>query len=107
MGGGACIVAIQVQFPDISVGEKGRDDVFRDWAVDRASREKALLAVNTTLIDLHWEVGATISRKIEAAEWGDGMIEQLAEYELTRRRHGGLRKPTPHTVTISIRSYLG
>jgi hypothetical protein len=45
-----------------------------------ASREKALQAVNTTLIDLYWEVGATISRKIEAAEWGDGVVEQLADY---------------------------
>ena len=35
-----------------------------------ASREKALQAVNTTLIDLYWEVGATISRKTKAAEWG-------------------------------------
>jgi DUF1016 N-terminal domain len=45
-----------------------------------ASREKAFQAVNTTLIDLYWEVGATISRKIEAAEWGDGVVEQLADY---------------------------
>jgi hypothetical protein len=39
-----------------------------------ASREKAFQAVNTTLIDLYWEVGATISRKIKAAEWGDGVV---------------------------------
>ncbi len=45
-----------------------------------ASREEALQAVNTILIDLYSEVGATISRKIEAAEWGDGVVEQLAEY---------------------------
>ncbi|WP_213807193.1 DUF1016 N-terminal domain-containing protein [Granulicella sp. dw_53] len=45
-----------------------------------ASREKALQAVNTALIDLYWEVGATISRKIEAAEWGDGVVDQLAAY---------------------------
>jgi predicted nuclease of restriction endonuclease-like (RecB) superfamily len=45
-----------------------------------ASRERAFQAVNTTLIDLYWEVGATISRKIEAAEWGDGVVEQLAHY---------------------------
>ena len=54
-----------------------------------ASREKALQAVNTTLIDLYWEVGATISRKIEAAEWGDGVVEQLAEY--IARTQPGLR----------------
>jgi hypothetical protein len=45
-----------------------------------ASRNKALQAVSTVLIDLYWEVGATISRKIRAAEWGDGVVEQLATY---------------------------
>ena len=54
-----------------------------------ASREKTLQAVNSTLIDLYWEVGATISRKIEAAEWGDGVVEQLAEY--IARTQPGLR----------------
>jgi len=43
-----------------------------------AAREKAIQAVNTALIDLYWEVGATISRKIEAAEWGDGTVDRLA-----------------------------
>jgi DUF1016 N-terminal domain len=39
------------------------------------AREKAIQAVNAALIDLYWEIGATISRKIEAAEWGDGTAE--------------------------------
>jgi hypothetical protein len=38
-----------------------------------ASKEKAFQAVNTTLIDLYWNIGATISKKIETAEWGDGL----------------------------------
>lgn len=33
-------------------------------------RHRAMQAVNTELIELHWQVGAYISRKIEAAEWG-------------------------------------
>ena len=37
-------------------------------------------AVNTALIDLYWQVGQTISRKIEQAEWGDGVVAQLAEH---------------------------
>jgi predicted nuclease of restriction endonuclease-like (RecB) superfamily len=45
-----------------------------------ASREKALQAVNTALIDLYWQVGATISRKMEAAEWGDGVVDRLAQF---------------------------
>lgn len=45
-----------------------------------AARKQAFHAVNTTLIDLYWQVGAYISRKIEDAEWGDGVVEQLAAY---------------------------
>jgi len=37
-------------------------------------------AVNTSLIDLYWQVGEIISRKIVAAEWGDGVVEQLAAH---------------------------
>ena len=49
-----------------------------------ASRERAFQAVNTELIDLYWQVGATISRKIKAAEWGDGVVERHAP--ILRRR---------------------
>ncbi|HWE87437.1 MAG TPA: PDDEXK nuclease domain-containing protein [Terracidiphilus sp.] len=44
------------------------------------SQQRAFQAVNTTLIDLYWQVGQHISRKIEAAEWGDGVVPQLAQY---------------------------
>jgi DUF1016 N-terminal domain len=32
------------------------------------------------VIDLYWQVGATISRKMEAAEWGDGAVDRLAQF---------------------------
>ena len=35
--------------------------------------DQGLQAANTALIDLYWKIGKTISRKIEASEWGDGM----------------------------------
>ena len=54
-----------------------------------ASREKAFRAVNTTLIDLYWQVGETISRKLAAAEWGDGIVKELAAY--IARTQPGLR----------------
>lgn len=55
----------------------------------QAARHKAFQAVNTTLIDLYWHVGEYISRKIENAEWGDGVVEQLAVY--LARTQPGLR----------------
>ena len=33
-----------------------------------------------SLIELYWQVGAYISRKLERAEWGDAVVSQLAEH---------------------------
>ncbi len=44
------------------------------------SREVAPQAVNTTLIELYWQVGAMISRKIEAEEWGAAVVDRLAAF---------------------------
>jgi predicted nuclease of restriction endonuclease-like (RecB) superfamily len=55
----------------------------------QSARQRAFQAVNTTLIELYWQVGAYISRKIESAEWGDGVVEQLAAY--ISRTQPGLR----------------
>ncbi|MDD2684724.1 MAG: DUF1016 N-terminal domain-containing protein [Gallionella sp.] len=45
-----------------------------------AARQRAVLAVNTALIELYWQVGQFISRKIAQAEWGDGVVVKLAEH---------------------------
>jgi predicted nuclease of restriction endonuclease-like (RecB) superfamily len=53
------------------------------------ARQRAVQAVNTALIDLYWQVGQIISRKIAQAEWGDGVVAQLAEH--LARTQPGLR----------------
>jgi predicted nuclease of restriction endonuclease-like (RecB) superfamily len=53
------------------------------------ARLRAVQAVNATLIALYWQVGEIISRKIDAAEWGDAVVSQLAEQ--IARTHPGLR----------------
>ena len=45
-----------------------------------AARQKAFHAVNTVLIDLYWHVGKIISHKVKSAEWGDGVVAQLAAH---------------------------
>jgi predicted nuclease of restriction endonuclease-like (RecB) superfamily len=45
-----------------------------------AAKQRAIQAVNTSLIDLYWQVGEIISRKIALAEWGDGVVNQLADH---------------------------
>lgn len=46
----------------------------------RDARQRTFQAVNTTLIDLYWQVGEYISRKIETDGWGKKVVQQLAVY---------------------------
>jgi predicted nuclease of restriction endonuclease-like (RecB) superfamily len=62
------------------------DDVLR--LID-AARTRAVAAVNTTLIELYWSIGEYISRKIESAAWGEGVVDQLAAH--IARIHPGMR----------------
>lgn len=45
-----------------------------------ASKSRALQAVNTALIDLYWQVGESISRRLATAEWGEGTVDRLAAF---------------------------
>ena len=68
-----------------------------------AARQRAFQAVNTTLIDLYWQVGEYISRKIEAAEWGDSVVPQLAQY--IAQTQPGQRGFTPRNLFRMKRFY--
>jgi predicted nuclease of restriction endonuclease-like (RecB) superfamily len=52
-----------------------------------AAKARAAAVVNTTLIDLYWQLGEYISHKIAAATWGQRTVGALAEY--IQRRHPG------------------
>jgi len=52
-------------------------------ALIQSAKQQAMQAVNTQLIELYWQVGAYISRKLEKAEWGDSVVSQLAEHLAT------------------------
>jgi len=46
----------------------------------KQSRLSAIRAVNAELINLYWEIGKYISKKIDRAEWGDSVVLELAKY---------------------------
>ena len=46
----------------------------------REARTRAYQAVNTELVGLYWRVGKYISEKLETAEWGEGVVDQLARH---------------------------
>lgn len=61
---------------------RGTEDASFDevLALINNARQQAVQAVNTKLIELYWQVGAYISTTIEQAEWGDAVVQQLAEH---------------------------
>jgi predicted nuclease of restriction endonuclease-like (RecB) superfamily len=84
------------------------DDTFTEIAqLIATARQRAVQAVNTTLIELYWQVGATISRKIEAAEWGDGVVTQLADYLVKLLAIRLTRQKTPGKSLVMARTQPG
>lgn len=64
-----------------SASQPAASDTFAEiTSLIEAARQRAFQAVNTTLIELYWQIGETISRKLESAEWGDGVVDQLARH---------------------------
>jgi len=41
--------------------------------------------VNVAMIELYWSIGEHVSQKIAAAEWGDGMVDELAAHLASRQ----------------------
>lgn len=73
-----------------------------------AARQRAMQAVNTELIELYWQVGAIISRKLAAAEWGDGVVDELAAH--IAHTHPGLRgftRPNLYRMRQFYEAYQG
>ena len=49
-----------------------------------SAKQKAFAQVNSTLIDLYWEIGKYISTKTTKENWGKGVVEELAKYIATK-----------------------
>lgn len=58
-------------------------------ALIEVARRRAYQAVNTELVGLYWQLGEYISRKIESAQWGDSVVDELVT--AIARRYPGLR----------------
>ncbi|WP_433736684.1 PDDEXK nuclease domain-containing protein [Pseudomonas putida] len=77
-------------------------------ALIQSARRQAIQAVNTQLIELYWQVGAYISRKLERAEWGDSVVGQLAEH-LAQTQPGlrGFTRPNLFRMRQFYETYRG
>lgn len=55
----------------------------------KESRFKAIKIINTELIELYWNIGEYISKKVESSEWGQSVVKDLAEY--IQKNESGLK----------------
>lgn len=60
------------------------DRQYKKWVVElktriQSAQVKAAVAVNRELLELYWDLGREICEKQKVANWGDGLIEQLAK----------------------------
>lgn len=46
----------------------------------KQARNRAIKSVNTELINLYWNIGEYISKRVENAEWGQSIVKELAIY---------------------------
>lgn len=44
------------------------------------SRSNAYQSVNAELVNLYWQIGAYISQRVSSADWGRGIVTELAKY---------------------------
>lgn len=44
------------------------------------ARQKVFAQVNTALIDLYWQIGKTISFKVQTEAWGKGVVSEFAHF---------------------------
>lgn len=61
-----------------------------------SARQRALHAVNTTLIDLYWQIGEYISRRISEDGWGKGTVKALSAY--IGKHHPGQQGFSPQNL---------
>lgn len=85
------------------------DDRFAEvLALIEEARNRAYQAVNTELVSLYWQLGELISCKIANAEWGDGVVRELAD-ALARRYpgHRGFTRPNLFRMRQFYEAYRG
>ncbi len=61
-----------------------------------AARQRAIRAVNVELIELYWQIGAVISRRIEGDGWGKGTVQSLSTH--LQRTQQGMRGFSPQNL---------
>ena len=59
---------------------KNEKDFLYVISLIQRAKEKAFRTVNTELIDLYWNIGEYISKKVQSMEWGQYIVKDLANF---------------------------
>ena len=91
------VVRSKAQRALAAAGSRSTEAAFTEVAqlVDAAKRQTAH-AVNVELIELYWQIGAVISRRIESDGWGEGTVTALSAY--LQSRQPGMRGFSPQNL---------
>jgi len=46
----------------------------------KRARTNAIKAVNAELINLYWNVGEYLSKRVESSQWGQSVVKELAKH---------------------------
>jgi predicted nuclease of restriction endonuclease-like (RecB) superfamily len=85
------------------------DSAFTDVVnLIQTAQQRAVQSVNAELVGLYWQVGEYISRKLASAEWGAGVVDELARY-LARTQPGlrGFTRPNLFRMRQFYETYAG
>jgi predicted nuclease of restriction endonuclease-like (RecB) superfamily len=69
----------------------------------QSAKQIVLQTVNAQLVELYWQIGAYISHKLEQSEWGDAVVQQLADY--LAQTQPGLRGFTRRNLFRMLKFY--
>ncbi len=69
----------------------------------QSAKQTVMQTVNAQLVELYWQVGAYISRKLEQSAWGDAVVQQLADY--LAQTQPGLRGFTRRNLFRMLKFY--
>ncbi len=51
-------------------------DFFEIVQLIKKAQKNALKAVNAELINLYWNIGEYVSKKVSSSQWGDGVVTE-------------------------------
>jgi predicted nuclease of restriction endonuclease-like (RecB) superfamily len=77
------------RLPKAGVVDQGDERFAEIIALIEAARRRVFQTVNAELVEHYWQIGEYLSRKLATAEWGDGVVEELAA--ALARRYPGVR----------------